>query len=281
MSREQIYLIVKRHLQCIRAGVPSNCHAVIVGPSGSGKTYTIRKALDLYGAKCPVINIDASQLSPPGYKGSSIQDILSKHSKKGLSEAIVYVDEFDKLVTNNKSTHADYMVSLQTAFLCLLDKTNSTNIYVDGSSMSKERDVEGLSTNNITFIFSGVFRDVEKVKRNPMGFNGEAENVMSESAITHQGLIDLGFMKELVYRIPYIIQVKPYSKEELRQILRTHFGYRQATDLFGLHIDEDDMLEFIHKHPAGARSIQIYLGQKDLEHEAKLAEREEEGKIHK
>jgi ATP-dependent protease Clp ATPase subunit len=268
--REQIYHIVKRHLQCIDAGVPSNCHALIIGPSGSGKTYTIRKALELYDSKCQIINVDASQLSPPGYKGASIQDILAKYDKK-IEKAIVYIDEFDKIVSNNKSTHADYMISLQTAFLQLLDKSNNNNIYLGADSMRKEKDVEGFSTLNTTFIFSGVFRNMEVQSLHPLGFSGKVD-LVAECNLTHQGLIDLGFIRELVYRIPYIIEVKPYTAAELTEILRTHFGYRQTVDLYGVKIEEADMIKFIQSHPAGARAIQIYLAQKDLEQERRLAE---------
>ena len=278
MAREQIYLIVKRHLQCLKAGVPSNCHALIVGPSGSGKTYTIRKALELYDASCPIIVIDASQLAPPGWKGTSIQDIIAKHGKSA-QEAIIYIDEFDKVLSNNNSSHADYMVSLQTCLLALLDKTDNNNIFTD-TDLKSPQSLTGFSTKNMTFIFSGVFRDVRVSTKGPLGFNGTNPQT-EECALDHAALIELGFLKELVYRIPYIIKVDPYTRDELRVMLRKHFGYRQAVDLFGLKLDEEAMLDYITNHPAGARAINIYLGTKDLESESLLARRHEQTTVTK
>lgn len=255
MSRKAIELIVKRHIESIKAGVPSTGHALLMGPSGCGKTYTIEKALQDYD-NIPVITLDASMLTREGWSGMSLSDVMLdayKEHQENLEHAIVYVDEFDKI--NRNSDTQGHSKGVQYNFLKYLDGGHIT--------LSPQRGAtETLRTDNMTFVFSGAFTEFREQKDTSIGFTKE-ESVHLSLDI-HEQLVKAGFIKELAYRIPYVIDIPPYTREELQDILKNHFGLAKMRILHSVEIDLDELLDFVTKHPAGARAIQIYLSQQDL-----------------
>lgn len=256
MSRQAIKLIVKRHVQALMAGVPSKGHALLMGPTGSGKTYTIKEELSKVG-DIPVITIDATSLTREGWSGLTLQGVLdSAYEQYGdqLESAIIYVDEFDKL--NKAGDNQGHSKGVQYNFLP----------YLDGTEMMVKRDRKPtvtLSTSNMTFVFSGAFTEFWEDTKQSIGFNPDAAGGKGKNL--HESLVKSGFVKELTYRIPYIIKVDPYTREELKAVIKSHFGYRQMKLLFNVNVDLEKMLDFIEKHPAGARAIQLYLSKVDLE----------------
>ena len=277
MIHSTIDKIIRRHFKAIRDEKPMNSNSIIVGPTGCGKTYSIKDAIaryqDFYEMNVPFIEIDATTLTQEGYIGHRLSSIMYHAVLKeegdgsikledavGLMEgAIVYVDEIDKLSAfRDRQGHA---VSIQTNFLTWLMPDSKVIV----SNMKNTHMLE-LKTSYITFIFSGAFQSMyDSSGRNPLGF--KRQNNTKSDKMTHDKLIKCGLIKELVYRLPYLHEMKPYSKAQLRDIIRNSPEVKYYKENFNLKLNLNSMVNYVYKHPAGLRGLAIYLAQKDLDNE--------------
>lgn len=198
---------------------------LLVGPTGSGKTLiasSVAEFLDL-----PIVNIDTTQLTVPGYVGANIEDFLTRliESANGdvekAQKGIVILDEIDK-----KGSKSNGDVSGKGVLNTLLPFVQGTTYTVTYNYRKVSFD-----SSNLTIFMTGAFTDVAKgVSKNSsytdskIGFGINRENSKKED-ITYKKLkiedfVEYGdFPVELVGRISNIVQLSGHTKESLKSIL--------------------------------------------------------------
>ena len=134
---------------------------LFVGPTGTGKTDTVRAACDYLGI--PMCEVNASNLVPQGYKGTSIEDIIIGLYEKASGDieraqrGLIFLDEFDKLNTSD----LDLKVGMKPILLTFTSggkfpiSTDHYNFIFDSSMVNK--------------IYAGVFERIME-NPNPIGF---------------------------------------------------------------------------------------------------------------
>lgn len=197
---------------------------LLIGPTGVGKTEIIRniaKSLNV-----PTVITDATSLTASGYQGGNIEDILKQLIKKAnnniakASRGIIFVDEIDKKASTTIEANAQIgTASIQDELLKLLE---------DGEYQINLGDVlfpnyVTLSTKNITVIASGAFTGLRKKKeekKKTIGFQQKESLIKQKEPITTEDLYQYGIKKELIGRLPNIIELNPLTEENLIQILK-------------------------------------------------------------
>ena len=95
-------------------------HFMIEGSSGCGKStfaYALQEILP-----CPVLVIDSSTITPSGYKGTNITEILqSEELERFYGCGIILADEFDKLLQPTNSSEGNFHLEALHNFLKLMD----------------------------------------------------------------------------------------------------------------------------------------------------------------
>lgn len=291
MINQQIKKVVRRHIQSVLDEKPVNCNTMVIGPTGIGKTYSIQKAIqeltDFYDIDIPFIEVDATSLTPAGYRGLSfnnaifnkyvniyqkyvaegdyVKSVCEEFAEYAIERAIVYVDEIDKTArAANTGKEASYYNMVQSDLLTWLVPDTEVAIQNSGETMMRT-----ISTTNMTFIFSGAFEHLyDHRKKVDIGFNKLEDKAMTE--IDHGDLISAGLIKEFMYRIPYLIEMFPATREEVERIVKNDPAVNTYIKDFKVDININEMVDFIVNHPAGLRSMHLYLAQKDLELEDKI-----------
>lgn len=198
---------------------------LLVGPTGSGKTLIAETVSEYF--KVPILIIDTTQLTVPGYQGSNIEDFLSQLLVKAngdikkAEEGIVVLDEIDK-----KGSEKNDDVSGKGVLNSLLPFLQGTtyNLKYNGKNIS-------FDTSKLTIFATGAFTDVAKHKNDgsnytetKIGFN--RENSIKDSQdikypkFTIEDFVKYGNMPiELMGRFSNIVQLEGHTKESLKTIL--------------------------------------------------------------
>lgn len=225
---------------------------MIYGPSGCGKTAMIKKLADIVDK--PVVIFDSTSLTPAGYTGCSVNNILQELLKKAggdinkASHGIIYIDEWDKaFIGASGSREVSTFKSTAAAFELLR--------MLDGCEVPVETHcgTETLSTDNILFILGGAFPNLDQIvqrrvnssckKKRPLGFcakNDPApEEVHKETDMTAtlEDLRAYGIPTEALGRISTICRMQPLGKTDLVRILALSetSPLKQYKTLFSLH----------------------------------------------
>lgn len=208
-----------------------NNNLLVIGPSGSGKTFAVKQLSKLIDV--PFYEIDCSNIVQTGYKGNTnietaLLDAFNKlHSK--VQEAIIYLDEFDKIIDYCMLAEGKGTGSQQN-FLKILENNDVT---VDRSRLGTSMNI---STRGITFIATGSFESVKSRLKictdNHMGFN--ATNKKTAVKLTADDLIAAGFIPELIGRFTKIININQLSKDDFFNIVKTGSAssLKQYKDMF-------------------------------------------------
>lgn len=175
-------------------------HLLVVGPSGTGKTHLIRKLLPAFGV--PYIIIDASSLVGPGYKGTTIEQLLEDFFKSNMQaskKSIIVLDEFDKI---SDKAGGNWSHVLQNELLSLVEGTQKGSI----------------DTRNSLWIFLGAFAYTDEMKR-------------ANPKIQDTDLLKYGFKNELIGRIQSFVMTDiPTQEQLLKRVL-------QSDELIAFHHD--------------------------------------------
>lgn len=183
---------------------------LLLGPTGVGKTATFEVASEYLDV--PFLSINAPNLVPSGIKGESIESNLTGlHEMYGdkpeiMERAIIVMDEFDKL----EQTDLD----IKSALKQILFK------FIEGGTFkiteSFKEDIS-ISTKMFSKIFLGSFSDLFENKRQ-IGIS--VENGKKVSAVDAKTLYNSRyFSKELISRIPHIINYLPVDRETQKRII--------------------------------------------------------------
>lgn len=226
---------------------------LIYGPSGCGKTAMIKKLAEIVDK--PVIIFDSTSLTPAGYTGCSVSNILQELLKKAggdisrASHGIIYIDEWDKaFIGASGSREVSTFKSTAAAFELLR--------MLDGCEVPVETrfGTETLSTDNILFILGGAFPNLDQIvrqridgsrtRKRPLGFCTGTVTVPKKDHLTEPDLTatleDLrayGIPTEALGRISTICRLQPLDKMDLVRIfaLSESSPLKQYQTLFSLH----------------------------------------------
>ena len=194
-------------------------HFLIEGSSGCGKS-TFANALKAI-APCPVIIADASQITPAGYRGTDISDLVSTDElRKWYNCGIVILDELDKLmepstIRDNDNYHRQALEN------CLR--------MLDGGDIT-DRDGNVINCDKMLFIGMGVFSPVRKniletAQRN-IGFavktcaSTNSVSSMQTQKIKKETMSDFCGSEQFLGRFTTVLHFKKRGKAMYKQILR-------------------------------------------------------------
>lgn len=196
---------------------------LVYGPSGCGKTYAVQvmtRILDI-----PVGRLNCAILTQEGIVGYNFNDVFTdlyiehEHSLEKVANSIIIADEADKLFGPGY-----YNPRIRNEILPALD--DDANIYFN-STKSNNSNYIHVSTRNISFILSGVFRDVVTAayrRKNPqkVGFSIQEKRNMSETETNGVSVEDFRACfdsPELSGRIGSYVAANELKAEDLSNIL--------------------------------------------------------------
>jgi ATP-dependent Clp protease ATP-binding subunit ClpX len=193
---------------------------LLMGPSGVGKTLMIRTIAAM--TNLPLIEIDATNITPSGYVGRNfdiefrniVKDTVEKYGPRKSNFSIVFIDEIDKVCGEDMSRQG-WNKSIQASFLKYVEGRD-----VDGATKFQVSDSPGISSSTMLFVFGGNFEQVRNnriVKAN-MGFTGKLD-IETQRTEVHDELIRAGVMPELAGRIASVAELQKLTKEQYKQVL--------------------------------------------------------------
>ncbi len=251
--------------QNTRGNIKNNI--LLIGPTGVGKTEIIRTISNQLNV--PTITVDATSLIATGYVGQSIEDVLVKlinaagNNLSSASRGIIFLDEIDKKAGSGLDRNSELGTSaIQDELLKLLEDGE----YVVNLGSNIVPNYQTISTKNITIVASGAFTELLEKRNKPEKRIGFGDVQMKKQApITTEELYQFGLKKELLGRLPNIIELNPLTKEDLVAILKNK-NNKTLEEKINLLRDlgisvciEDDTLQQIAqeaiKKNAGARGL--------------------------
>lgn len=192
---------------------------LIVGPTGVGKTYLFEVISKLY--KIPLIVFSVPGLSQSGYVGKSVDEILIQliaacnGDIEKAQNGMVILDEIDKLASRNTGNEGKVGTeSVQNELLKMIEGDKRL------IKISEHQEVE-FDTSNITFIGSGAFQELfaKKTVEKTMGFGSKPQVIEETPKLTSDALVKYGLKRELVGRMPILIQLNQLTEENLYNII--------------------------------------------------------------
>lgn len=127
-------------------------HFILTGPTGSGKSYLVEQVAKQH--KMQFMQINAAQLTREGISGNSLSKAFMPLRSMDTSPTVVFVDEFDKLLSTHGSAD-ESRLGVQDEFLKLLE-SDYMSVFGDYGKYVQVR------ADNLLFVFAGVFGDQGK-----------------------------------------------------------------------------------------------------------------------
>lgn len=191
---------------------------LITGPTGVGKTAIFEKIREVLNI--PVTIFSVPGLSQAGYIGRNTDEILkqvflnSGCIEEDAEKSIVILDEIDKIATA-EHTGGISTTGVQNELLKIIEGceryVEATGPYDDGFA---------IDTSKMIFIATGAFQEIyEEKKSKEIGFSTKTEIQKKKEPINSDKLIKYGLKRELVGRLPILVELDPLGKEELKEII--------------------------------------------------------------
>ena len=187
---------------------------LINGSTGVGKTEIFKQINKL--TKIPLIITDANTYTMEGYVGKSVEymlELLLEETNGNIEAAehgIIFIDEFDKLGTDDINSSKVVTTGVQYALLKMIEGADFQIKY--------KNELKKINTSKITFVLAGSFFEVEKNNKNVIGFN--SVDYEKSSTISDEKLIKHGFEPEILGRLPVRITLKTLTINDLICILK-------------------------------------------------------------
>lgn len=217
---EALKLIITNIYQCLKFNNGSKNNMLIIGPTGVGKTFifeVLSKILNL-----PLIIFSVPGLTQSGFVGKSVDDILVQlitscnGDLEKAERGIIILDEIDKIASSNNSNSKIADEGVQNELLKLVE--GDKRLITIGSGMNKQ-EVE-FDSSNVIFVGTGAFQSIfnEKPEKH-LGFGQTIEPPKITHKITEEVLANNGIKKELIGRMPLVIQLRKLEEHDLCDII--------------------------------------------------------------
>lgn len=224
---------------------------LVMGPTGVGKTLVFETLSKILGL--PILVTSTSGMSQVGYKGGDLTDILSQYIVKygkdsNMDKGIIILDEFDKLAYKGEESGSVSTMGIQNELLKIIEG-NTYNVKIGQNTYI-------FDTNNITFVCCGAFQELYEVKKTPeksrIGFGTiPSEKVDEENQSMSDNLVSYGLKREIVGRLPIVLQFNALTKDNLKDIILNSKTselqeYIRILKEFGIeNINIDDLVDII------------------------------------
>jgi len=191
---------------------------LLIGPSGVGKTAIFQEIKKLLNIPLVIYGIPGTTQS--GYKGSNLDEMLTTlyyESNEDITKAengIIFIDEFDKIATCHGTGEVG-SIAIQYELLKMIEGSEQIVNLDNHTTFS-------IDTSNILFVCCGAFSELfTKNEEKVIGFNNYPKIKDPNKKITTDDIIDYGIIRELVGRLPVIIELNDLNRhhEILKDIL--------------------------------------------------------------
>lgn len=213
---------VWKHVHSVRNNLGLEVPAqLLIGPTGVGKTLILNTLSEILNF--PIINIFASTITAPGYKGgdSFTDQIFSQVSQYSIDvdnePIIIIVHEVDKAVCSGGKD--GYNKELMSSIMSCIESTTIYKANVIG-------DPQKINLKNVLVLFDGCFDGIEKIIERRLGFGrvgfNQAQHYSTmnvRSMITRSDLREYGMTREFVGRLSYPICLNPMNEGLIYDIL--------------------------------------------------------------
>lgn len=266
-AKKAVSVAIYKHYQRINnpeKGIGKS-NIMITGPSGTGKTEIVRRISEFLNL--PYVVIDVTGLTESGFKGRDVEDILLQlickaGSIENAQKGIIFLDEIDKLA--KKENGGD--IAHEGVQQSLLKMIEGAEFSFDIKGPMGENRKMTINTENILFIGSGAFTELEEPKKKSIGFNvTEETSPNKEQTNMQEKLIKFGMLTEFIGRFPVITSTKKLTREDLMNILVNTENsvlkeYQTLFEMegFSLQITDDsinNIIEETEKLQTGARGL--------------------------
>jgi len=184
---------------------------LITGSTGTGKTYiikTLAKLLDIY-----LIEINAKSISQEGWHGTSFKKLLTEalfEQPANTKGGIIFIDEFDKMLTPNISSgNDDVNFHLQSSLLK----------YIEGFDVQVNH-YNWVNTSAYMFVFAGAFSSLKLEDNVNIGFlEGKSQKDKSKRQKYLDAFIEYGMLPEVAGRIKDFISLNKLTHQDYKDIL--------------------------------------------------------------
>ncbi len=259
INLKQAVYFVYSYLQSVASDEPFQAENwILTSPSGTGKTEFYRAVRDIfkeYNIPIPVAQIDLSQITEAGYKGSNtntITDRLAAMNPAMGGYAICFLDEADKkCVPSVSSRGVDNNAAVQSNLLTMLEGINLT-------ADVGEKEVP-FDTSKTMFVLLGSFQQLRDEKQEKslakgrIGFGDDYgdrdEKTVSEDAMYEdldiEDMIKFGMQEELAGRITYVINFHKLSEDDMRKLIRKKVQEISDTLKVNIYITDEAVEDFL------------------------------------
>ena len=192
-------------------------------------------------------------MSQAGYKGGDLTDILSQYIVKygkdsNMDKGIIILDEFDKLAYKGEESGSVSTMGIQNELLKMIEG-NTYNVEIGQNTYI-------FDTKSITFVCCGAFQELYEDKKTPqkskIGFGSiSSEESKKENQSMSDKLVSYGLKREIVGRLPIVLQFNALTKDNLKDIILNSKTselqeYIRILKEFGIeNINIDDLVDII------------------------------------
>ena len=224
---------------------------LVMGPTGVGKTLVFETLSKILGL--PILVTSTSGMSQAGYKGGDLTDILTQYILKygkdpNIDKGIIILDEFDKLAYKGEESGSVSTMGIQNELLKMIEG-NTYNVEVGQRTCI-------FDTKSITFVCCGAFQELYEDKKTPqkskIGFGSiSSEESKKENQSMSDKLVSYGLKREIVGRLPIVLQFNALTKDNLKDIILNSKTselqeYIRILKEFGIeNINIDDLVDII------------------------------------
>ena len=189
---------------------------LVIGPTGVGKTAIFRKLEKIL--ELPLTIFSVPGLSQAGYVGRSTDEILKQvyiNAEENIDLAensIVILDEIDKLAFTGSDSGSVSTAGVQNELLKIIEGGERiVELNQSGESFA-------IDTTKIIFVCTGAFSELYEKPKPSIGF-GNITKEENKQKINTESLIRYGMKRELLGRLPVVVELNSLTEEILKDII--------------------------------------------------------------